>query len=73
MGLVQTSLLIDFNVGASTMCKYVDVVINALISRDKLFSQYIFIPHGACLLRIMDRLFHTCGNIDGSHIHFPKS
>jgi hypothetical protein len=26
------------NVGASTMRKYVDIVVNALISKDKLFS-----------------------------------
>jgi hypothetical protein len=38
-------------VEAFTVCKYVDIVVNALISRDKLFSQYIFIPHGPCLLR----------------------
>jgi hypothetical protein len=37
---VSANIIVDrFNVGASAMCKYVDVVINALISRDKLFSQ----------------------------------
>jgi len=63
-----------FNVEASTMCKYVDIVVNTLISKDKLFSRYISIPHGSCLLKIMHKFFHACGlpnvcgTIDGSHI-----
>jgi hypothetical protein len=63
-----------FNVGASTMHKYVDIVVDPLISKDKLFSWYIFIPHGPCLLRIMHGFFHACGlpnvcgTIDGSYI-----
>jgi hypothetical protein len=68
-----------FNVGASTMRKYVDiVVVNALISKDKLFSQYISIPHGPCLLRIMHGFFHAnglpnvCGAIDGYHIFLSQ-
>jgi hypothetical protein len=63
-----------FNVGASTMCKYVAIVVNALISKDKLFSRNISIPYGPCLRRIMHGFFHACGlpnvcgTIDGSHI-----
>jgi hypothetical protein len=29
-----------FNVGAFTWCKYVDIIVNVLISRDKLFNRY---------------------------------
>jgi hypothetical protein len=56
------------------VCTYVDIVVDALISRDKLFSQYIFILHAPRLLRIMDGFFHACGlpnvcgTIDWSHI-----
>jgi hypothetical protein len=63
-----------FNVGVSIVCKYVDIVVSALISKDKLFSWYICIPHGPCLLKIMHGFFHACGlpnvcgAIDGSHI-----
>jgi hypothetical protein len=63
-----------FNVGAFIVHKYVDIVVDVLISRDKLFSRYIFIHYGPRLLRIMDRFFHACrlpnvsGTIDGSHI-----
>jgi hypothetical protein len=58
--------------------KYVDIVVNALISKDKLFSRYIFISHGSCLLRIMHGFFHpngspnVCGTIDGSHISLSQ-
>jgi hypothetical protein len=50
-----------FNVEVFTMLKYVDIIVDVLISRDKLFSQYIFISHGPDLLRIMDGFFHACG------------
>jgi len=39
------------------MCRYVDIVINVLIFKDKLFSRYIFILHGICLFKIMDGFF----------------
>jgi len=60
------------NVGAFTVCKYVDIIVKVLISRDELLSWYIFIPYGPRLLRIMDGFFHTCGNIDGFHISLPQ-
>jgi hypothetical protein len=56
------------------MHKYVDIVINALVSKDKLFSRYIFIFHGISLFKIMDGFFFACGlpnvygAIDASHI-----
>ncbi len=74
---VNANIIVDrFNVGASTMHKYVDILVDALISRDKFFSWCIFIPHGPHLFRIglwMD-FFHASGlpnvfgAIDGSHI-----
>jgi hypothetical protein len=71
--VVSANIIADrFNVLASTECKCVDIIVNALISRDKLFSRYISIPHGPHLLRIMDGFFHTCGDIDGSHISLPQ-
>jgi hypothetical protein len=33
-----------FNVSASTIRKYVDIVYDVLINKDKLFSKYINIP-----------------------------
>jgi len=72
---VNANIIVNrFNVKAYTMCKYVDIVIDVLIFRDKLFIRYIFISHSPCLLRIMDEFFHACGlfnvcsTIDESHI-----
>jgi hypothetical protein len=68
-----------FNLGAFTMRKYVDIVINALVSKDKLFSRYIFIFHGISLFKIMDGIFlHVAYPMFMvllmRHIfHFPKS
>ncbi len=73
MGLVQTSLFDRFNVEAFTMPKYVDIVVDALIFKNKLLNQYIFIPHDLCFRRIMDECFdacgipNVCGTIDGLH------
>jgi hypothetical protein len=40
---VNVNIIVDkFNVGAFIMRKYVDIVINALIFKDKLFSQHNF-------------------------------
>jgi hypothetical protein len=40
---VNVNIIVDkFNVGAFIMCKYVDIFINVLIFKDKLFSQYYF-------------------------------
>ncbi len=46
-----------FNVGVLTMCKYVDIIVDALFFKDKLFRRYIFIPHDSCLFTIMDGIF----------------
>jgi hypothetical protein len=59
-----------FNVEAFTMHKYVTItiVVDALISMDKLFNQYIFIPHDPHLFRIMGEFFYPYGlpqNCDG--------
>jgi hypothetical protein len=57
---VSANIITDrFNVGASIVHKYVDIIVNALIPRDKLFSLYISIPHGPRLLRIMDGFFFS--------------
>jgi hypothetical protein len=34
-----------FNVGIFNMCKYVDIIVVIVISRDKLFSHFIFMFH----------------------------
>ncbi len=63
-----------FNVGVFTIHKYVDIILDALVFKDELFNQYIFMLHGSPLLRIMDGFFNACGlpnvcgAIDGSHI-----
>jgi hypothetical protein len=63
-----------FNVGASTIRKYVDIVCDVLIDKDKLFNKYISIPSGQ---RLKDVIVHfenltsipnMCGAIDGTHI-----
>jgi hypothetical protein len=77
---VSANIIVDrFNVEAFIVHKYVDIVVYVLISKDKLFSQYIFIPCGPHLLRIMDGFFHACGYpmfvalLMGPIFHFPKS
>ncbi len=72
---VSANIIVDkFNVEVFTMSKYVDIIVNVLIYKDKLFSWYIFISHGPHLLRIMDGFFHACGlpnvfgTIDGSSL-----
>jgi len=70
-----------FNVGASTMHKFVvvTIVVDALISMDKLFNQYIFIPHDPHLFRIMGEFFiHVAYlifvmSLRGYIFYFPKS
>jgi len=63
-----------FKIGASTIRKYVDIVYDILTNEDKLFSKYISIPSGDCLLGIildiesLTRLPNICRAIDGSHI-----
>ncbi len=66
----------QFNVGASTIKKYVDIVCDVLINKDKLFNKYINIPLGQCLrdinlcfenLRGIPNIF---GVINKTHIPF---
>jgi hypothetical protein len=40
-------------VGALTIKKYVDIVYDVLIDKDKLFNKYINIPSGQCLKDII--------------------
>ncbi len=39
----------QFNVGASTIRKYVDIVCDTLCDKNKLFNEYISIPSSDCL------------------------
>jgi hypothetical protein len=63
-----------FNVGASTIKKYVDIVYDVLIDKDKLFNKYINIPSSQCLKDIIVHFEHLtgipniCGVIGGIHI-----
>ncbi len=61
MGLMQTLLSIDLMLEFLIMRKYVHIVVDALIFKNKLLNQYIFIPHDLCLHRIMDECFDACG------------
>jgi hypothetical protein len=76
---VNANIIADrFNVGVFTMYKYVDIVVDALIFKDKLFNQYIFIPHDLDLLTIMDGIFYAhglpnvYGTMDRSHIFLSQ-
>jgi len=73
-GFSATHMINRFNVGASTIRKYVDIVCDVLIDKDKLFNKYISIPSGQ---RLKDVIVHfenltsipnMCGTIDGTHI-----
>jgi len=67
-----------FNVGASIVRKYMRIVLNALVSRDKVFGKYISVPSSARLDRIIAGyvescgLPNVCGSIDGSHIPLQR-
>jgi len=73
MWLVQTLLPIN---SMLEFLRYINMLIflDALVFKDELFNQYIFMLHGSPLLRIMDGFFNACGlpnvcgAIDGSHI-----
>ena len=73
-GLSARLLADRFGVGASTIRKYVDLVVGVLSDEQKLFSKYISTPHGARLQHITDRFQYVCGlpnvagSIDGTHI-----
>ncbi len=43
------------------MCKYVDIVVDTSIFKDKLFTQSIFIPHDSYVFTIIDGSFFACG------------
>ena len=65
-------------VGGSTVRKYIDIVCDILVDRDKLFSHYISIPTGEQLESIISD-FHDitglpniCGAIDGTHISLAE-
>jgi hypothetical protein len=63
-----------FNVGASTIKKYIDIVCDVLIDKDKLFSKYINIPSCQLLKDIITCfenlmcIFNFYEAIDGIHI-----
>jgi hypothetical protein len=63
-----------FNVGASTIKEYVDIVCDVLIDKDNLFSKYINIPscqHLKDIIAYFENLTcipNICEAIDGIHI-----
>ena len=67
-----------FNIGASTIRKYMRIVLDALVFRDKLFGKYISVSSGAHLDRVIAGyiqscgLSNVCGSIDGSHIPLQR-
>jgi hypothetical protein len=72
-GFSATHMVDQFNVAALTIKKYVDIVCNVLIDKDKLFIKYINIPLG----HLKDIIAHfenltsipnICGAINGTHI-----
>jgi hypothetical protein len=77
-GITAEIIADRFNVGASTVRKYMGIVLDALVSRDKLFGKYISVPSGARLDRIITGyvqscgLPNVCGSIDGSHIPLQR-
>ncbi len=76
---VSANIMVDrFNVVVFMMCEYVDIVVDFLISKDKLFSWYIFTLNDSCVHEIMDGFLNACdlsnayNIIDGSLLHFSK-
>jgi hypothetical protein len=73
-GFSATHMADQFNVGASIIRKYVDIVYDVLIDKDKLFNKYISILLGQYLKDIITRfenligIPNICGVIDGTHI-----
>ncbi len=63
-----------FNVSASTIWKYVDVVCDVFIDRNKLFNKYINIPSRNWLRLVIQKKYeliglpNICGSIGGTHI-----
>ncbi len=80
-GFIVTQMADQFNVSASTIKKYVDIVYDVLINKDKLFSKYISIASGQSLKDIIIHFenltsrLNICGVIDGIQIplaNFPS-
>jgi hypothetical protein len=75
IGLVQTLFLI-YLIRIIIVWKYVDIVVDVLILKNKFFNLYIYIFHGLCLLKILRRIFYAFDllnvydAIDWSHILF---
>jgi hypothetical protein len=73
-GFSATHMADQFNVGASTTKKYVDIVCNVVIDKSKLFSIHITIHLGQCLKDIIACFENftctpnICGAIHGIHI-----
>jgi hypothetical protein len=76
-GFNVTQMANQFNVSASRIRKYVDIVCDVLIDKDKLFSKYISIPSSKSFKDIIVRfenftnILNICGVIDGIHIPLP--
>ncbi len=77
-GLSPKHMLDKFDVGASIVRKYVDIVCDVFCNKDKLFDKYIKTPTGDHLLHIIQqfkdltRLPNICDAIDGTHIPLAK-
>jgi hypothetical protein len=80
-GFNATQMADQFNVSASTIKKYVDIVYDVLIDKDKLLSKYINIASSQSLKDIIVRfenltsILNICGVIDGIQIplaNFPS-
>ncbi len=73
-GTNATHMANQFNVGASTIRKYVDIVCDTLCDKNTLFNKYINIPSNDYLQKIIDcfhdliGLLNICGAINGIHI-----
>jgi hypothetical protein len=73
-GLSQKHISNRFDVGASIVCYYVDIVCDVLCNKDKLFDKYIKNPIRDGLLHIVQQfedltsLPNICGAIDGTQI-----
>ncbi len=78
-GISVTHMIDLFDLEGSTIRKYVDIVCDALCDKNKLFNNYISIPFGQHLQKIIINRFHDltvlpniCGAIDGTHIPFTS-
>ncbi len=73
-GLSPKHMSDKFDVGSSTIHKYVDIMCDVLCNKDKLLDKYIKTPTRDHLLHIIQqfedltRLPNLCGAIVGTHI-----